>query len=64
MADQKLRPKIDPSTPISRLMMCTRAIIWSDAGKCAQGAIVVDTDPRVAAAPDAFRPLIEQLPSS
>ena len=54
--------RISEDTPVGRLWICTRAIIWSDAGKCAQGVIVVDTDPRVAAAPDAFRPLIEQLP--
>ena len=52
------RPKVDPSTPISRLCICTRAIIQSRAGRCAVGVIVRDDDPRVADAPECFAPLM------
>jgi hypothetical protein len=61
MADQALRPRIDPKTPISRLMICTRAILRSEAGSCAEGMIVRVDDPRVALASECFSPLTERL---
>jgi hypothetical protein len=48
MTDQDLRPRIDPKTPISQLMVCTRAIIRSVAGPCKEGLIVMADDPRIA----------------
>ena len=57
------RVAVDPSTPISRLWICTRAIIQSRAGRCAVGVIVRDDDPRVALAPECFAPLILQVES-
>jgi hypothetical protein len=61
---EKPAPRIDASTPIGRLYVCTRAIIESRAGKCALGAIVRDDDPRVAIAPECFTPLILQVETS
>ena len=58
---ENTRPKVDPSTPISRLCICTRAIIHSRVGRCAAGVIVRDDDPRVAVAPECFTPLILQV---
>jgi hypothetical protein len=54
-------PHMSGDTPVSRLMICARGIIQSRAGGCLQDAIVLDTDPRVAEVPEAFRPLIERL---
>ena len=55
------KDQIEPSTPIGRLWICTRAILRSAEGTCREGVVVLDTDPRITAAPEAFRPLIEQL---
>jgi hypothetical protein len=63
MTDGK-RVAVNPSTPISRLCICTRAITQSRAGRCAVGAIVRDDDPRVAIAPECFTPLILRVESS
>ena len=64
MTENQGRPRIDPSTPISRLCVCTRAIIQSRAGRCAVSVIVRDDDPRVAIAPECFAPLILQVEAS
>jgi hypothetical protein len=61
MSEKKGRPRIDPSTPISRLCICTRAIIQSRAGRCAVGVIVRDDDPSFAIALECFTPLILQV---
>jgi len=53
--------RIPEDTPVSRLMICHIRVIWSKAGGCSEGTIVLDTDPRVAEAPEAFRPLSEHL---
>ncbi len=50
-------PRIDPSTPISALMICVTEIIDSSAGGCNTGRIVLRTDPLVAAASSCFLPL-------
>ncbi len=64
MTENKRVPRIDASTPISRLFVCTRALIESRAGRCAQGTIVRDDDPRVLVAPECFTPLILQVETS
>jgi hypothetical protein len=64
MTENKREPRIDPSTPIGRLYVCTRAIIESRAGRCAVGVIVRDDDPRVLLAPECFTPLILQVETS
>jgi hypothetical protein len=61
MPDQDLRPRIDPKTPISRLVVCTRGIVRSEAGACAEGVIITVDDPRFALAPDCFSPLSDRL---
>ena len=53
--------RIDPATPVSELVVCTRRIISSPAGPCAPGAIVRRDDLRVEAAPEAFEPLSTRL---
>jgi hypothetical protein len=44
-------PRIDPATPLSRLFICTRGVLKSDAGRCREGMIVADDDPLILAAP-------------
>jgi hypothetical protein len=64
MTENKRTPRIDPSTPIGRLYVCTRAIIESRAGRCAEGVIVRDDNPRVVTAPECFTPLMLQVETS
>ena len=61
MADHAVGPRIDPKTPISQLMVCTRVIIRSEAGPCREGVIVKIDDPRIAIAPECFNPLSDRL---
>jgi hypothetical protein len=61
MPDQDLRPRIDPKTRIDQLMVCTRAIIRSEAGACAEGMIITVDDPRFALAPECFTPPSDRL---
>jgi hypothetical protein len=55
------KKEITEATRVGELVVCDRGIVWSTAGSCREGAIVLADDPRVAAAPEAFRPLIERL---
>jgi len=55
------RPSIDPSMPIGELWMCSTQIVSSAAGPCGKGTIVFANDPRIALAPECFRPLHEAL---
>ena len=61
MADQAVRPRIDPETPISQLTVCVRAIIRSQAGPCSEGVIVRVDDPRVVLASECFSPFRDRL---
>jgi len=54
-------PRIDPKTPLTDLMICTRGVLTSVAGAVWEGTIVRKDDARVTAVPEEFRPLIEQL---
>jgi hypothetical protein len=64
MTENKREPRIDASTPIGRLYVCTRAIIESRAGRCAAGTIVREDDPRFLLAPECFTPLMLQVETS
>jgi hypothetical protein len=54
-------PRISGDTPISKLMIRTRAILRSEAGPCSEGVIVKIDDPRIAVAPECFNPLSDRL---
>ena len=54
-------PKADERTPLSRLLICTRRIIRSEAGSCEEDKIVSVDDPRAVLAPECFSPLIDRL---
>jgi hypothetical protein len=54
-------PPINANTKVAELMVCTRAIVRSEAGPCREGAIVHKADPRVLIARDVFQPLLERL---
>ncbi len=64
MTGNKRASRVDPSTPIGRLLVCTRAIIESRVGRCAAGTIVREDDPRVVIAPECFTPLMLQVETS
>jgi hypothetical protein len=64
MTENNKRVIVDPLTPISRLRICTRAIIESRAGRCAVGTIVREDDPRFLLAPECFTPLMLQVETS
>ena len=57
----KVEPRIDPGTPVGRLMICRQGVIDSAAGPCPEGRVVLDTDPLVAAAGEAFTPFLSVL---
>ena len=52
---------IDEATPIGELMICTKGILASKVGAVHEGTVVFKGDARVAAVPEAFRPLVERL---
>lgn len=54
-------PRIDPATPLSALVACSRGILSSKAGTAREGAIHLADDAIVLAVPEAFMPLSERL---
>jgi hypothetical protein len=54
-------PRIDPRTPIGDLVVCHVAIINSEWGRCHVGKMLRKDDPLVAAAPQAFQPLMDRI---
>jgi hypothetical protein len=61
MEDNPNTRRIAGDTPISRLVLCMRAILRSEAGPCAEGVITTVDDPPVVLAPDCFSPLADRL---
>jgi hypothetical protein len=53
---QTKSPKADGRAPLSRLLICTREIIRSEAGPCEEDKIVSVDDPRAVLAPECFSP--------
>jgi hypothetical protein len=60
MAILTKKKEITEATRVGELAICDRGV-WSTAGSRREGAILLADDPRVAAVPEAFRPLIERL---
>jgi hypothetical protein len=58
---QTKEKKADERTPLAKLLICTRQIIWSEAGPCEEGKIVSVDDPRAKLYPECFLPLIDRL---
>lgn len=54
-------PRIDPSTRLADLVVCTQEVISSSVGRVREGTIAHKNDRRVIAAPEAFRPLLERI---
>jgi len=54
-------PPIAPATPVSELVICVRGIIASKVGSVPQGTVVHKDDRRVAAVPEAWKPLVDTL---
>jgi hypothetical protein len=53
--------RIDPSTPLGDLFICTRAVQMSAASSCGEGRIVERGDRLLEVAPEAFLPLIDRV---
>ena len=63
--EQPVRPpRINPATPLSDLVLCTREVVESVGGTAGKGTIFAASDAVVLAAPEAFAPLSEHLGSS
>lgn len=56
-----VRPKVDPSTPLSDLVRCTTTIVQSRWGRCGRGEVRLRTDPIVVHLPEHFHGLIGEV---
>jgi hypothetical protein len=59
--EEEIRPRIDPTTRLDELSVCTRSIFKSKAGAVREGVILRSDDARVMLLPDCFQPLAERV---
>ena len=60
-AEGRHGPSIDPSTPISELCVCVRAVLRSDFGTAIEGQFFPMSAAIVEAIPEAFQPLMARI---